>query len=189
VVLVKVLSKIVASLVLCSLLVAVFGGVSDAAVVANREKTTNGCTVHLDDPHLSDYANAGGQRLWSVVAKTRVTCSRAVTFVDLGMLLFWCPFEPYGPEETWSQYGCRIVATQDDLLQAPAVNETFTRQVSDNAPQSGHYVACTQYVVTDSSEAVRDNVWSISVPINVEGSIGEVLFPPAPPPSPDGPTT
>lgn len=155
---------------------------ADAVVVANREKTTKGCTVHVDDPHLSDYADVSGTRLWAAVAKTRVTCSVGVTFVDLGMLLFWCPLDPSGAEETWAQYGCHVKANQADLLQAPTVGQTYTRQVNDNAPQDGYYVACTQYVVTDGNGAERDNVWSASRYIPVPGTPAEIIVPPSPSP-------
>lgn len=101
----------------------------------------SGCKITVHDPHES-HGTPG-----EVVAKTTVTCQQQVTDVDLTMLLFRCPNQPYGPESSWDEQGCVRVGFKQDNVPSPTVKMTYTRQVT--APYTGPawWVACTIWKV------------------------------------------
>lgn len=155
---------------------------ADAAVTPSRTTSGYSCTISTQDPHATKNPTTGQPE---AIVKTNFDCTAAtVAAVELYLVLFWCPFEPQGPESSWPSQGCSVLNTHADAV-TPTPGTVYTRQVtSGEDPPSGWYIGCTLSAVdTPNSDGTvtrhsLPNVWSASVYLTFPAV--PIILPPAP---------
>lgn len=127
-----------------------FYNLCNASVSASGTNwTTNSapCVFSTQNPHISTTALPAQE----VVVKANFTCQAAAPAVHLDVLLYRCPSQPWGPEDSWESQGCGVVGETFQDFSNPTVGFQYESQpaVATYAPPPSWYIGCTFYVVQD----------------------------------------
>lgn len=99
------------------------------------------CSAWVESPHFS--TGAGG-----VIVKSRFLCGSSVPFISQNTYLYLCSQTPQ-MSETWLQGNCTLKGQNNQSIQSPVTNTTYTRYAPPppyaGAKGTGWWIGCVMW--------------------------------------------